>query len=428
MVALLLVSCGFSYYEPYFRMAEGFYSSGDYTQAIAFYLKALNENDRRAETYYGLGMAYYQHGDLEEALFAFEKAIEKNHQFVYAYERLANVNLDVGNPDTAISLCRKAIELDSKNDPPSFIRAYNTLGHAYFESGNLDSAEQVFIHVLKFTTNELRRGRVTDHSADKSDIYTDENSEACNGLGEVYNERGSYTHALQFLGSAIALTPEWATPWYNKAKSYEGLHSYMAAEVSYRRAIDLAPTKIGAYRDLAQMYLKTNRESDAIDVYRQALRVDPSDVTSCSILAQIYEKRRDYARAGQMYQKALKSSSDESRQYYFKGRIDLLNSDYSHAIEDFQDAVSIDSGYAEAFNALGEGYRAMRMTGEAQTAFEEAAAADTLFTLPLKNLGSLLLARGNVPEGLLYYRRAARLGDVEAMNLLRARGLSWDGR
>lgn len=135
LLVFVLVSCSVTTYVPA-RTAAKFYDQGDYVNAIQYYMKAVADRDQRAETFYGLGMSFYRHGDLEEAMLALERSFEKDSSDVVVIERLALVNLDLGNIQKAGTYSHKAVHLDNE-----FAEAYNTLGHVFFEGGELDSAE-----------------------------------------------------------------------------------------------------------------------------------------------------------------------------------------------------------------------------------------------------------------------------------------------
>ena len=106
------------------------------------------------------------------------------------------------------------------------------------------------------------------------------------------------------------------------------------------------------------------------------------------------------------------------------GQLYLRGSDYDQAISYFEQAAQIDARYAEAHDGLGEAFQAKRMLKEAQRAYERAVACDSLFTLPLRHLGSLFIAQGNEAEGLRYFLRAAALGDIDATIFLRSRRIN----
>ncbi len=390
-----------SKYEPYFQSAERFYGLGDYAQAIGYYIKAITENDRRPETYYGLAMAYYQHGDLEEARLAFEKTLEIDPKNLNALERLASVNIDLGNPSLSVSLCKQVMQRGN-----GFVRAVNTLGHAYFALGKLDSAQQWYNHAVFMAKLQQVQYEGTPTYYE----YDDDISESYNGLAQVDNKRGLFAHALEYLGWSIALTPNWDTPWYNKGKSYQGLGNSKAAEIAYRRAIDLAPSNVAVYKSLARLFRRIGGEDDAIAVYREALRIDASDVECYQGIADIYERRGDYTPAAEVYDKLLEYTPEDPAAYFQAARINMKKSDDDRAIDLLVEATRLNPDYAEAYNALGEAYRSKQLLTEAQGAFLKAIAADSLYPMPLRNMGYLLIEQGKESDGLQLLSPCSSLG------------------
>ncbi len=417
IVMLGLVSCTIPTYFVYTRMAARFYDEGDYANAIHYYMKAVAEQDQQAETFYWLGMSFYKHGDLEEAMLALERSFEKDSTVAAVMERLAAVNLDLGNLQKAGYYCKKTICSDSK-----YVEAYNTLGHVFFEGGELDSAEYYFQHAAALS-KQLRL-----HSIGSSlYFYYDESlAEAYNGLAEVCIARGSLYRALDYLGVAVSLAQNWETPWLNKGKAYEALGNLKAAEIAYQRTIDLAPQNTWAYKNLARIYLRLGRNSEAISLFRRAIRVDSTDVDCYYGLAELYEVKGDNTSAADFYNRAVDRAPDDPKSYTRAARANMLIGNYDLAIEFLSEAVQLQPLRADVHNALGEAYRAAGDTVQARGAFEEAIAVDSLFTLPLRNLGAILLEQGKESEALQYFIRAARLGDGKAEAFLRSRGLGWE--
>jgi tetratricopeptide (TPR) repeat protein len=416
-VVMLLSACQVSLFEPYFQAAERLYVAGNFEQAIQLYIKAIGQNSRRPESYFGLAMAYYRLGYLEEAQLAFEKTLEQDPQNVFAYERLAAVNLDLGHADTAIYLCRLARIMDGK-----FVAAVNTLGHAYVEAGKIDSAEKAFLSAVNLCRDLNAQSRASANPLS----YAADESEAFNGLGEVYIAKGLYTHALDYFGAAISLTPNWDTPWFNKAITYETLTNFSAAQVAYRRTIDLAPNNLVAHRSFARLLVRLRKEQDAIDLYRKALRVDPHDTYSYYGLADICERRGEYAEAAEAYKGILESSPDDPVGYLRAGSLEMKRDEFDEAAKMFQSALDLRPGFSEAYNGLGEAYRAKGLVAQAQTAFEAAIKNDSTLAVAFRNLGSVLLDQHREEEGIAMFHRAASFGDPNAREFLRARGIAWE--
>jgi protein O-GlcNAc transferase len=416
LLALTFASCSVMKFLPA-RIGEGFYERGDYANAITFYMKAIATDDQRAETFYWLGMSLYKHGDLEEAMLAFEKSIEKDSTDVVVLDRLAAVNLDLGHLDRAATYCNRAINLYD-----GYLECYNTLGHVLFEQGQLDSAAQCFRYVL-ITAEALRWQSIAERSFVS---FNEEKAEANNGLGEVCIARGLLPQALDCFTAASSLAHHWETPWFNKGRAYEALGNTKAAEVAYQRTIDIAPTNTLAYKNLARMYRRMGRDTDAVRAFSGALLADSLDAECYYGLAQIYEERGDNWRAAEVYARAVEKGPDNPNTYLGAARTSMALGNYQDAIDYLSALVDLQPEKAEPHNALGEAYRAAGDTTAALLSFEEAATVDTLYAIPLRNSGSLLLKLGKETQGIDYYIRAARLGDAPAADFLRLRGIRWE--
>jgi len=409
----LALACRVSLYDPYFQAAEKYFVSGAFNDAIRMYYMAIEENKNRPEAYFGLAMAYYEIGYLEEAQFAFEKTLEKDPLNVLAIERLAAVNIDLGNPDTAAYLCRLVRAME-----PGFVPALNTMGHACFALGQVDSAQAAFSAALS-SSREHQQISVANSNPRS---FASDAAEALNGLGEVEMSRGLYAHALDYFGAAISGMPNWDTPWFNKALAYEALGNYPAAQVAYQRTIDLAPRNVVAMRSYARLLSRRGKETEALDLYLLALKADPSDKHSYYGLADIYERRGEYEKAAEAYRGVLDVAPDDPIGYVRAGRLDLRLAKYDDALEMFRSALDLDPASAESLNGTGEALRAKGSLAEAQSAFEKAIRTDSTFAKAFTNLGALLLDSNRIDEGISHLKKAARLGDLNAREMLRARG------
>lgn len=412
----LIAACQFSRFETFFQAAERLFVAEDFSAAIEMYQKAIGENSRRPEAYYGLALTYYRMGYFEEAMFALEKTLELDPRNNYARERLAAVYLDLAFVDSTLRLCRSILAED-----PEFVSAINTLGHAYFATGQISRAESTFtvaVGVCRTLNNQLFTSR------DPAPFAEDE-AEAFNALGEIYIGQGLYTHALELFDAAVSLTPYWDTPWFNKAIAYDALGNYSAAHVAYQRTIDIAPGNLPVYRSFARFLVRLKKESDAIDILRRALRVDSTDRFTYYSLAEIYERRGDYREASVIYDQLLLNVPDDPFGYLRAGKVQLKRKEYDTAIERFREAIDLQPDFAEAFNGLGEGYRFQGLIVQARDAFEKAVSLDSTLASALRNLGTILLEKGEVEKGVTFMRRAAVHGDLRAQEFLRARSIDW---
>jgi tetratricopeptide (TPR) repeat protein len=256
--------------------------------------------------------------------------------------------------------------------------------------------------------------------------FSTDASEAFNGLGEVCVSRGLYTHALDYFGAAISAMPNWDTPWFNKAITYEALTNYSAAQVAYQRTIDLAPDNIAAMRSYARLLVRLRKERDAIELYRRAIRIDSSDTYSYYGLADIYEKKGEFGQAAEAYKGILEYAPDNPIGYLRAGRVQMKRGEFDEALNMFQSALDLHPGFSEAYNGLGEAYRAKGLVSQAESAFESAIKNDSTLALAYRNLGLLLVDEKREEEGITLLKHGAVLGDGKAGEFLRGRGIDWE--
>jgi len=80
---------------------------------------------------------------------------------------------------------------------------------------------------------------------------------------------------------------------------------YKDAEVHFRKVISLTPDNYTAYDNLAALYLKTGRSSDAIPVLERSLSLNKT-ASAYSNLGTAYYYQRNFAEAVGNYEKAVK--------------------------------------------------------------------------------------------------------------------------
>ncbi len=89
-----------------------------------------------------LGQAYIKKGNIEDSIEAFEKAISIDNEYVDALFNLGSIYLSLSiktkgqnELKKALQTLKRIIEID-----PGFAKAYNSLGAAYLQAGDLDNA------------------------------------------------------------------------------------------------------------------------------------------------------------------------------------------------------------------------------------------------------------------------------------------------
>jgi tetratricopeptide (TPR) repeat protein len=120
--------------------------------------------------------------------------------------------------------------------------------------------------------------------------------------------QGSYTqeNAIADFNQAIALDPNYARAYNNRAASYEQLGDLNQAVVDYTQAIALAPAYVKAYDNRGWVYYVQTNYSAALADFNQALQLDAA---------------YDHAYVGR------------ANVYAVQERYDLAYADYQHYVE-----------------------------------------------------------------------------------------------
>jgi tetratricopeptide (TPR) repeat protein len=105
--------------------------SGNYTDAVKAFSRAIELNPQDAVAYYNRGVIYHMLGNTQQAINDYNKAIELNQQHADFYYNRGNAYVELGNYQQAINDYNNTIELN-----PKYEKAYYNRGIAYFNIDN----------------------------------------------------------------------------------------------------------------------------------------------------------------------------------------------------------------------------------------------------------------------------------------------------
>jgi tetratricopeptide (TPR) repeat protein len=124
-----------SQFHKHLVAGYNFYEQGDYSNAVAEYNKAMEDDPNNNEGYYYRGATYLKTGEIEKALPDFKRSIELNPRHFKSYQNLNWLLAKERKWDDIINYLDEYIQLE-----PGHAQAYLERGHAYYLQGNRDSA------------------------------------------------------------------------------------------------------------------------------------------------------------------------------------------------------------------------------------------------------------------------------------------------
>jgi len=123
----------------------------------------------------------------------------------------------------------------------------------------------------------------------------------------------SVDRSILFLERAVALDPSYAQAHLKLGSAYETKASYLVmpelyekAIARYRRAIELRPGLVSAWRELGGVLVALCREEEGVEAIRHALTLDPKDAGAHATMGRAhFIGFGDFRRAAECYEKAI---------------------------------------------------------------------------------------------------------------------------
>ena len=238
------------------------------------------------------GLALAQAGRYAQAEGAFRQVLAVNPRQARALNGLGFVELATGHMEQAARLFQSAIEAD-----PGFPSAHNNLGTALTRMGKPELGVACFQHALKVDPNYL---------------------EAMNNLG----------NGLRIIGDLDAAT------------------------VVFERLVKRKPNHPTAYKDLALLYLMSNRNKEAEKAARNALAIDPKNFDALCTLGGALATDGRMDEGAEAYERAIAIHPDDSGVLLEFGNSCMMNGRAEQAKSLWRKALALNPEAFEAYRYL----------------------------------------------------------------------------
>ncbi|MEG4418266.1 tetratricopeptide repeat protein [Microcoleus sp. LAD1_D5] len=228
------------------------------------------EAKKTAVDYFDEGAQLLESGNVEGAIAAYRRAIELNPDYSWSHHNLGEALAKLGKLEEAIAAFRRSIELK-----PDFSWSYHHLGDALYRQQQWEEAVGAFSKAIEL-------------DADHFGSYC--------GLGQSLVKLGRLDEAIIAYEQAIQLNPDadWIHYSLGEVLQQRTQLDLEGAIASYRRAIELNPEDVQAYRKileiqpdnwevcllLGKLLIKLEQWEEAIDSYRHACQLN-SDSFEC---------------------------------------------------------------------------------------------------------------------------------------------------
>lgn len=135
--------------QYYVALAESLKEQGSLDDAIDCFHAVLQIDPANADALNGVGDVFLRRHEYEGAITAFERAIEIDPDYVEAYGNLGGALARTGRFDRSIEMSRAALALNDR-----YLPAFNNLGFVYFRLKRFDEALDWYARALDVDPND----------------------------------------------------------------------------------------------------------------------------------------------------------------------------------------------------------------------------------------------------------------------------------
>ena len=224
--------------------------------------------------------------DLPTARKSFEQALQVDPAFVPAIFSLALIDVAEGKVPQAEKRYAALLQLDPKNT-----QAYLALAQLKARSGGnkVEISQLIDKAVQASPTDPAPRLALVHHALSQKDMKSamaaaqagvaamPENPEMLDALGSMQLVTGEPNHAIMTFNKVATMQPTVAKFQLRLADAYLQGKDSPGAERSFKRALELAPSDLGAQRGLIALSVRAKQPERAVEVARAIQRQRPTD-------------------------------------------------------------------------------------------------------------------------------------------------------
>jgi len=208
-----------------------------------------------------------------------------------------------------------------------------------------------------------------------------------------------------------------------QGRSLEGAGDIDGAIASHRRAAELDPDASGIWAELASLYARHNRPSEAIEAGNSSLERDPDNAEAHRTLGLVYAARTgardspapdDIEQAVRHLERARGQTAEDAGLYLALGRLYVLGRESEKAIEVLIELLDSNPRFTEGLALLGQAHEMRGEWTEAASAYERAVVSSPRRMRYRRQLANALLNAGRPERALSVLRDLVKIRPDDA--------------
>ena len=294
---------------PYHNLALCYFQEGDYLQAIALDLEALERMPAYKEVLYQLGRSYRELHQWNDARFYLEQLIglSPGSEYIKAYIDLLDVYLEMGLQDQAVHLAREMVQMPDGLMPLDYYR-----GLAFYKLNDMSQAKFYFV-------------KQTEQESQRLSSYL--------MLGQIQYQAKEYDKAEMEFRKALQEQKWSEEAHYNLAILLERNGRFQEAGEHLEKVLEVAPFSIDASVRLINLYDRLGNPEKQTERLRKLLRLHPSSMEYAFLKE---NQKQDLRQTLYAYEEKFLTSDPSAPSSRAKAILASLREDYEQAIERYR--------------------------------------------------------------------------------------------
>lgn len=333
---------------------------------IAFYEKALSLCPSLTEASYNLGVVKENDGELAKALELFQTAFNQKNSERYL-SALSRIRLDLTRYEEVVTSITSWLDVNQNQDRGKATAELHLLrGAAYMGVNDIEKAKKDFEVAVKLDPDSAsahqnlgvvneRQGIVSTayEEYEKALILEPGKKESLYGKAVLLFKRSSFPESIEALESLTSQHEDFASAWNLLGQCYLETGDLDRAEVSLRKSLSVNPTYVKTRESLAQLLLKKQQPSLALDVLKGIPESEKD--RSASVLTLVGWAQGDLGKLDEAkitLTKAVKLDSGDPRAAHNLGVVLERLGDKGGALKAFKKALELDPSLEETSKSV----------------------------------------------------------------------------
>lgn len=395
-------------------------AQGKLADAETNWSKIVEQDATSSQGYVRLAQIYLGHNLVDKAIEALEKAVAADGKNVEARIELGKALGKAGRAEDALKVWKEAWRLAA--DAQHLRTAEQQLVALWDQLGQLAETASELAEAFEKDKKDLRTGRLLAAiwvktknllGAERTlrDVLKEapDDVEALLALEKLYAARGDLAQARDAVVRAAKLDKRRAKRHYRRAIEYTlKTESPKEAAALARRLVDLNPVDGEAHAQLAELYEKSGRDADALQVFARAIQLSPQEFKYQMSLAALQHKLGKAKDAFASYRAIIAGSTDEAVVVDATKRLIVLGREQGRIGEVERELKLLSAANPKSmahYQALAELYRALSRTADVDAVLERASRRTTDRSGALALLAAQAREKGDVRRAISYMRR-----------------------